>query len=103
MHAALDAALIEWIAAAAGGKVTRLERALARREAWLVDVERPGTAPLELFLRIAHAGDPANNRAALERETRVVCARRDGHPGARGDRGRAGDARGALRARCRAH
>lgn len=74
MHAALDAALVEWIAAATGGKVTRLERALARREAWLVDVERPGAAPLELFLRIAHAGDPANSRAALEKETRVVRA-----------------------------
>ena len=74
MDAALDARLVDWIAAAAGGKIARLERALARREAWLVDVERPGEPPLELFLRIAHAGDPANSRAALEKESRVVRA-----------------------------
>src|SRR5262249_62358534 len=65
---------VEGTAGGPGGKTAGRGRAPARREAWLVDVERPGEPAQELFLRIAHAGDPANSRAALEREARVVRA-----------------------------
>lgn len=74
----LDPRIVDWIAAETGGRIERLERALARREAWLVDVARDGErAPLPLFLRLAHAGDPANSSAALAKETQVVRALAD--------------------------
>jgi len=71
---ALDPRIVRWIPEAVGGRVVRLERALARREAWAVDVERPGAPPLPLFLRLVHADDPANSAGALALETRVVAA-----------------------------
>jgi len=70
----LDGRILDWIPRAAGGQIERLERALARREAWAVDVARPGGPAQPLFLRLAHASDPANSSAALEKETRVVAA-----------------------------
>jgi aminoglycoside phosphotransferase (APT) family kinase protein len=74
---ALPASVIDWIAATAGGTVRRVERAVARREAWLVDVDRADGSTLELFLRLALADDPANSSAALEKETRIVQALAD--------------------------
>ncbi|MEZ4332878.1 MAG: phosphotransferase family protein [Myxococcota bacterium] len=74
----LDPRIVDWIATTTGGRIERLERAIARREAWLVDVAvGDARAPLPLFLRIAHAGDPANSAEALEQETRVVRALAD--------------------------
>lgn len=70
----LDTRIVEWIRTAIGTKIERVERALARREAWLVDVARAEGGALELFLRFAHPGDPANSSAALAKETRVVRA-----------------------------
>lgn len=70
----LDARIVDWIGATFGTKIERIERALARREAWAVDVARAGRDDLELFLRLARDGDPANSVAALARETRVVRA-----------------------------
>ncbi len=59
-----------WIAEVGGGELTRLERHVARREAWVVDVTRPDGSVLEGFLRLQRddAGDPRR----LERETRIV-------------------------------
>lgn len=70
----LDARIVDWIGTTVGTKIERIERALARREAWAVDVARAGASNLELFLRLAREGDPANSGAALARETRVVRA-----------------------------
>ncbi len=70
----LDGRIVEWVGVEIGGTVIRVERALARREAWLVDVERTDGSVLELFLRLAHAGDPANSTEALAKEARVVQA-----------------------------
>ncbi|MFO0688697.1 MAG: phosphotransferase family protein [Myxococcota bacterium] len=70
----LDAGIVEWAAAEVGGRPRRIERAIARREAWLIDVERPDGSVVETFLRLAHAGDPANSSEALAKETRVVAA-----------------------------
>jgi aminoglycoside phosphotransferase (APT) family kinase protein len=70
----LDPRLVEWVGSATGGTVTRLERALARREAWIVDVAKADGSSLELFLRVAHEGDPANSAAALDKEASIVRA-----------------------------
>jgi len=72
--ASLDARILDWIGTVIGTKIERIERALARREAWAVDVAQAGSGTLELFLRLAHDGDPANSGAALAKETRVVRA-----------------------------
>ena len=69
----LPDAMLEWIARVGGGEITRLERHVARREAWIVDVAKPDGTVLEGFLRLqreAEAGDPRR----LERETRIIQA-----------------------------
>lgn len=48
----LPAPVIEWIQRTGGGIITRLERAVARREAWLIDVTRSNGTVLEGFFRI---------------------------------------------------
>ena len=73
----LQPAALDWIGPAVGGTVRRVDRAVARREAWLVDVERPDGSVVELFLRLALSGDPANSSAALDKETRIVQALAD--------------------------
>ena len=60
--------IVDWIADAAGGRVLACDRRPggARKEAWFVDVERPGADPVadpgagttELFLRFDRS-DPA--------------------------------------------
>ena len=70
----LDRRIVEWVAARCDGRIERIERAIARREAWLVDVVRGDGSRQELFLRLAHPGDPANASSALALETRVVRA-----------------------------
>ena len=44
--------LLDWVGEIGGGKVTHLHRHVARREAWVVDVERPDQSIFEGFLRI---------------------------------------------------
>ena len=64
---------IEWLTAVGGGRITRLERHVARREAWVVDVERADGSVLEGFLRLER--DPlADDPWSLGKESRIVAA-----------------------------
>lgn len=67
----LPAGVIEWVAATAGGEVSRLERHVARREAWIVDVLRSDGSRLEGFLRIDRNPVKRSN-ISLEKEARIV-------------------------------
>jgi aminoglycoside phosphotransferase (APT) family kinase protein len=67
----LPAGMVPWIAEAGGGEIVRLERHLARREAWVVDVARPDGSVLEGFLRLQRDADAVDPRR-LERETRII-------------------------------
>ena len=60
-----------WAGDLAGGDVVRFERAVARREAWIVDVDRDG-AVQQCFLRLGHEGDVANSPASVAREAEIV-------------------------------
>jgi aminoglycoside phosphotransferase (APT) family kinase protein len=70
----LSDAVVEAVRTLAGGRITRLDRAAARREAWLADVERPDGSVAELFVRLALPDDPANSSAGLAKETAIVRA-----------------------------
>ena len=48
----LPEGMVEWIAETGGGTITHLERHVARREAWVVDITRPDGSVLECFLRL---------------------------------------------------
>ena len=61
--------MAEWVAAVGGGEITRLERHVARREAWVVDVTRPDGSVLEGFLRLER--DPIGRSTRRRR-----CSRR---------------------------
>lgn len=63
----------EWIEQIGAGKITRLSRHVARREAWVVDVTRPDGSVLEGFLRIQREDGGVDPRR-LERETRITQA-----------------------------
>ena len=67
----LPAGVPEWLADVGGGEVTRLQRAVSRREAWVVDVQRPGGDVTEGFLRLERVPKPGNPWS-LARETRIV-------------------------------
>ena len=67
----LPAGVPEWLADVGGGEVTRLQRAVSRREAWVVDVQRPGGDVTEGFLRLERVPKP-DNPWSLARETRIV-------------------------------
>ncbi|MCD9625619.1 phosphotransferase family protein [Rhabdothermincola salaria] len=69
--------MFEWIAQTGGGEITRLERHVARREAWVVDVTRPDGSVLEGFLRLDRHEVPANSSTSLVRETKVIQALAD--------------------------
>lgn len=69
----LPSGMFEWIAEAGGGEVTRLNRHVARREAWIVDVTRPDGSVLEAFLRLQREPGGVDPRR-LERETRITQA-----------------------------
>lgn len=69
----LPAGTCEWIEQIGGGRITRLDRHVARREAWVVDVERPDGSVLEGFLRIQREDGGVDPRR-LERETRIIQA-----------------------------
>jgi aminoglycoside phosphotransferase (APT) family kinase protein len=73
----LKPAVLDWIGPALGGRIGNVQRAVARREAWLVDLDRDDGSRLEMFLRLALPGDPANSAAALEKEAQIVRALAD--------------------------
>ncbi|MET0270823.1 MAG: phosphotransferase family protein [Sphingomonas sp.] len=69
----LSEAVLDWVAGTLGGRITRLDRAVARREAWLVDARRPDGTTIEAFLRIErdrHPDDPSS----LAKEVAVLAA-----------------------------
>lgn len=67
----LPEGMLEWVEERGGGRATRLERHVARREAWIVDVTRPDGSVLEGFLRLQREGSGPDPRR-LERETRIT-------------------------------
>jgi aminoglycoside phosphotransferase (APT) family kinase protein len=67
----LPTGMVEWVAKVGGGDVTRLERHVARREAWVVDVARPDGSVLDGFLRLERDPQPGNPWS-LHKETRIV-------------------------------
>lgn len=69
----LPGAMLEWVAEVAGGPVVRAERHVARREAWVVDAQRPDGSLLEGFLRLERE-PKAGNLWSLEKETAIVSA-----------------------------
>ena len=71
----LPAGIPQWLGELCDGRVTRLERHTARREAWVVDVESRGGAVAEGFLRLERVPVP-DNPWSLARETRIVEALR---------------------------
>ena len=66
--------MVEWIAAVGGGEITRLQRHVARREAWVVDVTRPDGSVLEGFLRLERTPAGPRSSTSLVRETRIIQA-----------------------------
>jgi aminoglycoside phosphotransferase (APT) family kinase protein len=69
----LPEAILDWVAALAGGPVVRYERHVARREAWVVDAERPDGSLLKGFLRLEREAKPGNPWS-LEKEAAIVTA-----------------------------
>jgi aminoglycoside phosphotransferase (APT) family kinase protein len=69
----LPAGMFEWIEQVGGGTITRLERHVARREAWVVDVTRPDGSVLEGFLRLERdARASTESTTSLLRETKII-------------------------------
>jgi aminoglycoside phosphotransferase (APT) family kinase protein len=69
----LPAGTVEWLAGVSGGRITHLERHVARREAWVVDLEQADGSIWECFLRLERQpleDDPWS----LAKETRIVTA-----------------------------
>ncbi|WP_419919366.1 phosphotransferase family protein [Candidatus Poriferisocius sp.] len=62
-----------WIAEVGGGRITRLERHIARREAWVVDVTRPDDSVAEYFLRLDREGDGSGTHS-VKHEAKVQAA-----------------------------
>ncbi|WP_419928755.1 phosphotransferase family protein [Candidatus Poriferisocius sp.] len=65
--------MTDWIAEAGGGAITRLERHIARREAWVVDVTRPDESVAEYFLRLDREGDGSGTHS-VKSEAKVQTA-----------------------------
>lgn len=72
----LPAAVLTWIESICGGTIVRLERAVARREAWLVDVTGPDGGIVERFFRIERDRS-LNDPSALRKEVMIVRALQD--------------------------
>ncbi len=67
----LSSELLTWVGQVGGGDVAHVERSLARREGWYVDVRTPdGLSPF--FVRVARPGDPLNDPAVLVREAELA-------------------------------
>ena len=56
----LPAGMTEWVESVGDGTITRLERHVASREAWVVDITRADDSVLEGFLRLERHGRPGN-------------------------------------------
>jgi len=69
----LPAGVPEWLAQLGGGKITRLDRAVARREAYFAEVTRPDGSVLKGFLRLERNPDP-KNPSSLKKEIEIVRA-----------------------------
>jgi hypothetical protein len=65
--------VIAWVNEIGRGEISRLERHVARREAWVVDVSRPDGSRLEGFLRIDRNPTSRSN-ISLEKEAHIVKA-----------------------------
>lgn len=68
----LPAGMLEWVAEVGGGEVTRLERHVARREAWVVDVTRPDGSVLQGFLRLERTPAGPDSATSLLKETKII-------------------------------
>ena len=66
----LPAGLSGWVESIAGGNITRLERHVARREAWVVDVTASDGTVFEGFLRLDR-NPVADSSVSLRREARI--------------------------------
>jgi aminoglycoside phosphotransferase (APT) family kinase protein len=68
--------MTEWVAAVGDGRITRLERHIARREAWVVDVEPEtgASGTREYFLRLDRSSAQAESPWSVKKEARVVDA-----------------------------
>ena len=69
----LPEGMTDWIADAGGGRITRLDRHIARREAWVVDVTRPDGSVAEYFLRLDREGDGSGTHS-VKSEAKVQTA-----------------------------
>jgi len=67
----LPPGIFEWIEQTGRGEVTRLERHVARRGAWVVDVARADGSVLEGFLRLERDPQPGDPWS-LHKETKIV-------------------------------
>jgi aminoglycoside phosphotransferase (APT) family kinase protein len=67
----LPGGVTEWVEGVGSGEITRLERHVARREAWVVDVTRRDGSVLEGFLRVDRNPVRRSN-ISLEKEARIV-------------------------------
>jgi aminoglycoside phosphotransferase (APT) family kinase protein len=63
--------ITEWIEKTGKGEITRLERHVARREAWVVDVTRADGSVLEGFLRLERERRP-RDPWSLAKETKII-------------------------------
>lgn len=68
----LPAGMVEWVADVGGGTISRLERHVARREAWVVDVTRPDGSVLEGFLRLEREPVGPESSSSLRKETAII-------------------------------
>ena len=64
--------MVEWIAGVGGGEITRLERHVARREAWVVDITRPDGSVLPCFLRLEREPVGLDSATSLLKETKII-------------------------------
>ncbi|MDX1736554.1 MAG: phosphotransferase, partial [Halioglobus sp.] len=67
----LPPTLLDWVARQGGGEITRLERHVARREAWVVDVTGEGGTVLRGFLRIDR--NPREGAHVSLRREALIC------------------------------
>jgi aminoglycoside phosphotransferase (APT) family kinase protein len=69
---ALPDDLLAWVSELTGGDVVRADRHVARREAWVIDVERSGAYAASCFLRLDRDPAAASGPWSVRKEARVV-------------------------------
>ena len=72
----LPEGVAEWVAEVGGGQITRLERHVANREAWVVDVTQADGSVTEGFLRLERERLP-DDPWSFGKETRIVATLAD--------------------------